>query len=50
MIRQLDILVAEGKIFIMGDDMPDLEELEELIGEAPPAEVEEIIANNRICG
>lgn len=50
MIRQLVILVADdGRILIHGDDLPDLEDLEALVGEAPP-EVEELISNCRLCG
>lgn len=51
MIRQLDILVtAEGTIKIHGDDLPDLEELEALLGQAEAPVAEEIIKNCRLCG
>lgn len=50
MIRQLDILITpEGQILIHGDDLPDLEDLETMVGEDPP-EVEDIIKNCRLCG
>lgn len=51
MTRELVILITEdGHILIHGEDMPDLEELEELIGQAGKPEVEEVIKNCRLCG
>ena len=51
MIRQLDILITkDGTIKIHGDDLPELAELEELLGKQAEPEIEEIVKNCRLCG
>lgn len=51
MKRQLYIIIEEdGTIRLHGDDLPELAELEALVGQAEAPVIEEIVKNCRLCG